>query len=97
MRKAPPSDLPRLPYAELYRGHVRDLADELDAAGLHAAAVRLRDAQDTFWTTSSEWLGETALALRAILGEPGVPPELARKLSAVLQELRKTPPPGFRV
>jgi hypothetical protein len=90
-------DLPRLGHETLYRGGILDLAEELDAAGLQPAATRLRETQRQCWTTSSEWLGETALALRAALEERDVPRETARRLKAVLKGIRKAMPPGFRV
>ena len=66
----------------------------LHAAGLHEAAIELEDRAFSVYTTSSEWLGETKLAIATFRRqcEGKIPEGVNANLLACLHEISKAWP-----
>jgi hypothetical protein len=71
---------------------VSQVRSELDGLGLHAAAERLGDVQDSGFTTGSEWIGALGSAVKQIRRECAIPADLDGKLELIMREVRRVWP-----
>ena len=77
--------------AEL-RQFVADTEAALLAHGLDEAAAPLQHVQATAFTTSSEWLGELAVAARRVAARGDVPPDVRSRLERIRAAVRRSWP-----
>jgi hypothetical protein len=68
---------------------IKLVRDELESAGHHGAAARLASAQDSAFTTGSEWLGELGTAVKEIRKAETLPAALDKKLDQIMKEVRR--------
>jgi hypothetical protein len=77
-----------------FRPTLRAAIAEARAAGLADSASQLEEQAFAAYATSSEWLGEAGLAIKAFLASAGsaLPQSVAEKLNVCLVEVHKVWP-----
>ncbi len=77
-----------------FTSYLRSAIEEAKATGLHEAAIELEDRAFSVYTTSSEWLGETKLAIATFRRqcEGKIPEGVNANLLACLHEISKAWP-----
>ncbi len=72
--------------------YVVETVEILHSSGISQAAKSIEDANSTFYTTGSEWLGELGLAVRAVEAEFDIHDEIQDRLRLIMKAVKETWP-----